>query len=47
MEMQMSSKAAFALAHPVFDPERQITKGHSWWEAPLVSALLTVNIGME
>jgi len=45
----MISKAQidFALAHPVFDPEKQITKGHGWWIDPYLSALLTVNIGME
>lgn len=39
--------AEFALAHPVFDPERQIVKGHHWRPERLVSAGLTVNIGME
>lgn len=37
----------FALAHPVFDPRRQIVRGHYWLVAPDVSACLTVNIGME
>lgn len=37
----------FALAHPVFDPARQIVSGHSWMADRTVSALLTVNIGME
>jgi hypothetical protein len=43
----MNSQIEFALAHPVFDPERQIVRGHSWWAERLVSARLTVNIGME
>lgn len=38
---------AFALAHPVFDPETQIVAGHFWWGARRISAGLTVNIGME
>lgn len=41
------SKAAFALAHPVFDPERQILPGHTTIVDRNVSACLTVNIGME
>lgn len=43
----MHSHALFALAHPVFDPERQIIAGHYWAEEHAVSACLTVNIGME
>jgi hypothetical protein len=44
----MRSQIEFALAHPVFDPTRQIVHGHSWWADPnRVSACLTVNIGME
>jgi hypothetical protein len=35
-----------ALAHPVFDPERQIGPGNGWREG-LLSFVLTVNIGME
>jgi hypothetical protein len=38
---------AFALAHPVFDPEKQITAGHYFKADKDVSACLTVNIGME
>lgn len=38
---------AFALAHPVFDPERHIVTGHRWMAERDVSACLTVNIGME
>lgn len=37
----------FALAHPVFDPDLQITKGHFWRHDRDTSAGLTVNIGME
>jgi hypothetical protein len=43
----MHKQAVFALAHPVFDPERQITRGNFWLPERLVSAGLTVNIGME
>jgi hypothetical protein len=43
----MNAHGMFALAHPVFDPERQITTGHYWAEERDVSACLTVNIGME
>lgn len=43
----MHTQAAFALGHPVFDPERQIIAGHYWREERAVSACLTVNIGME
>ena len=42
----MNRQVNFALAHPVFDPERQITQGHGWREG-LLSFMLTVNIGME
>ena len=42
----MNMHAEFALAHPVFDPERQIVDGHRWLVGR-ISALLTVNIGME
>jgi len=37
----------FALAHPVFDPMSQILPGHRWMVSDIISALLTVNIGME
>lgn len=43
----MNSQIEFALAHPVFDPEKQIVRGHTWWVERLVSACLTANIGME
>lgn len=41
------SKAEFALAHPVYDPSTQIQPGHTTLVDRLVSAGLTVNIGME
>lgn len=43
----MQSQVLFALAHPVFDPERQIVTGHYWRVDQRLSACLTVNIGME
>lgn len=43
----MDTHALYALAHPVFDPTTQIVTGHQWMITPTVSALLTVNIGME
>lgn len=43
----MNAHVSFALAHPVFDPDRHIIAGHNWWEERGVSACLTVNIGME
>lgn len=43
----LGSHAAFALAHPVYDPKAQIIAGHFWVEERLVSACLTVNIGLE
>lgn len=43
----MNRHIIFALAHPVFDPERQIIRGHFWMQERDVSACLTVNIGME
>lgn len=39
--------ARFALAHPVYDPERHIVSGHYWRVDHDVSAALTVNIGQE
>jgi hypothetical protein len=43
----MISQVEFALAHPVFDPERQIVRGHYWRCGDDMSACLTVNIGMD
>lgn len=42
----MNLQLAYALAHPVFDPERQITPGH-FRRAGRISLCVTVNIGME
>jgi len=43
----MDVHAVYALAHPVFDPTREIARGHYWLAEHNVSACLTVNIGME
>lgn len=44
----MKSQVEFALAHPVFDPFRQITAGHFWRPTgSMLTAGLTVNIGLE
>lgn len=43
----MHKQVAYALANPVFDPERQIVTRHFWMAERNVSAGLTVNIGME
>jgi hypothetical protein len=43
----MNAHTAFALAHPVFDPDRDIMVGHYWQADRRVSACLTCNIGME
>lgn len=43
----MNAKALFALAHPVFDPERQIVPQHTTLIDRNISGCLTVNIGME
>jgi hypothetical protein len=42
----MRSQIEFALAHPVFDPDRQILPGH-FWSLGWASFGLTVNIGMS
>jgi hypothetical protein len=42
----LNSHISYALAHPVFDPDRQITTEHGW-RAGRISVMLTVNIGME
>ena len=42
-----ATQVAFALAHPVFDPEKQIVRSHGWWVDRSITAMLTVNIGME
>lgn len=41
------NKAEFALAHPVFDPGKQILPQHTTLVERGISACLTVNIGME
>ena len=43
----MRSQINFALAHPVFDPDRDIVVGHYWRATRDISACLTVNIGEE
>ena len=43
----MRQHIEFALAHPVFDPMKQIVPGHYWLADHSTSACLTVNIGME
>jgi hypothetical protein len=43
----MNRQTAFALEHPVYDPKTQIVPGHFWRPERLISAGLTVNIGME
>ena len=47
MKKHLDKHALYALAHPVFDPLKQITPGHFWLVSPTISAGLTVNIGME
>lgn len=42
----MHKQVAWALAHSVFDPERQIVRGH-FWAVGRASVGLTCNIGME
>lgn len=43
----MHRQAIYALAHPVFDPETQITAENFWRPQAHITAGLTVNIGME
>jgi hypothetical protein len=43
----MKSQIAYALAHPVYDPDKEITRGHYWVATDHISACLTANIGME
>jgi len=42
----MNTHAAYSLAHPVFDPERDITPRHHWRQGR-ISFGLTANLGME
>jgi hypothetical protein len=37
----------FALAHPVYDPAKQILPGHFWIIDGETTGGLTVNIGLE
>lgn len=39
--------ARYALDHPVFDPVKQMGPQFGWRPERLISAMLTVNIGME
>jgi len=43
----MNEHVEIALAAPVFDPERQITQKFFWLVERVITAGLTVNIGME
>jgi hypothetical protein len=43
----LARQVIYALAHPVFDPQKQITFGHGWRYDHHTSAMLTVNIGLE
>jgi hypothetical protein len=43
----MHQQVDYALAHPWFDPYRDHTPQHFWWAERLITAGLTVNIGME
>ena len=43
----IARQVIFALAHPVFDPVKQMRMGHSWLYDRHTSAMLTVNIGLE
>jgi len=46
-EQTMNAHVIFALGHPVFDPERQIVRGHYWRADRDVTACLSVNLGLE
>jgi hypothetical protein len=46
-ERRMNPHVEIALAHPVFDPDVQITQRFFWLAERDVSAGLTCNIGME
>jgi hypothetical protein len=43
----MSPHVEIALAHPVFDPVRQINESFFWRPEPRITVGLTCNIGME
>lgn len=43
----MTQQAISALAHPIFDPDRQQGELTRWHPERLISAALSCNIGME
>ena len=47
----MHKQPVFALAHPVYDPVRDMLREHSWIvsrdRASAITAMLSVNIGEE
>jgi hypothetical protein len=43
----MHAQARYALAHPIFNPDRDIVEGHYWLADDKITACLTANIGME
>jgi hypothetical protein len=43
----MNPHLEIALAHPVFDPARQINPSFFWRAEPRITVGLTCNIGME
>jgi hypothetical protein len=43
----VNSHALYALAHPVYDPARQITAANYWAPLRHIAACLSVNIGLE
>jgi hypothetical protein len=43
----MNPHLEIALAHPVFDPARQINESFFWRVEPRITVGLTCNIGME
>ncbi len=43
----MKRQIETALAHPAFDPERQIDGRFFWWAERAISVGLTCNIGLE
>lgn len=45
--MSMPKQVELALAHPVFDPVRQMRRDFTWVVERGVSASLSCNIGME
>lgn len=43
----MHAQARHALAHPIFDPDRQNDEIIGWQPERLITAKLSCNIGME